>query len=204
MTFFTHFLLGLMVAYIGLIPPGMLNMTTARTSLLHGMKYALLFSFGACIIVGIHAIIAFYFADYLNEHPSLISNLRFLGMVVLFALAYFFWVKAKKQFLVKGKEELTNPFLAGLGMSSLNMLGIPFYLGMSAILAARDIIILEWPYIMFLTLGATSGSFLLFMTYGFFAKTIDKKVGFLSRNINYILSALFLILALLIGINLFI
>lgn len=196
-----HFIVGFLMAYIGLLPPGMLNMTTARTTLLHGINKSLRFASGACIIVGIHGVIAFYFAEFLKTNPQIIANLRIAGMFVLAGLSYFFWKKAKSQFRISGKEDLKNPFIAGLVMSSLNMLGIPFYLGMSTILASKELIILEWPYNMFLTMGATLGSFTLFMTYGYFANVIDKKIGFISKNINLILSIVFLILSLSIAIN---
>jgi threonine/homoserine/homoserine lactone efflux protein len=197
-----HILAGFLMAFIGLLPPGMLNMTTARTSLISSFKTAIKFAAGACIIVGIHAIIAFLFADYLNSNPQIIHRLRVLGMVVMFGLSYFFWSKTKSKFKVKGKENLANPFLSGLGMSALNMLGIPFYLGMSTLLAAKESIVLEPPYIYFLAIGAMIGSFSLFITYGYFADFIDRKIGFIARNINYILAALFAILGISIGVNL--
>lgn len=189
------------MAYIGLLPPGMLNMTTARTALLHGLKKSILFAFGACTIVGVHGVIAFYFAEFLNTHPHIISKLRIAGIFVLAGLSIFFWKKTKNEFKITGKEDLKNPFLTGLGMSGLNMLGIPFYLGMSTILASKNLIILEWPYTLLLTFGAVLGSFSLFMTYGYFANFIDKKISFLSKNINLILSVVFMILSLSIAIN---
>jgi hypothetical protein len=78
-----------------------------------------------------------------------------------------------------------------------NMLAIPFYLGLSIYLASIQIIIIKQPYIMFFVSGAAIGAFLLFYTYIVFAKIIKNKVSFIAKNINVLLSVLFLILGIL-------
>ena len=81
-------------------------------------------------------------------------------------------------------------------MSSVKILAIPFYLGISIYLASADKIIIEQPYIMLLVFGAASGSFLLFYTYIIFAKIIIQKVSYIAKNINIILSLLFFFLGI--------
>ena len=53
-------------------------------------------------------------------------------------------------------------------------------------------------------LGTVFGSFLLFFIYVLFAEYIQKRVQFIAKNINYILSLLFLVLALVTIYNVFI
>ena len=189
------------MAYLGLVPPGMLNMTTLRTSLENGLKSGSQFALGASLIVIIHSGIAVIFASYLNNHPSIIERLRYLGIVVFLGLAYFFWTKARQKFKGKGKSQEGNFLLQGIMMSSINMLGIPFYLGISTILEKKGIISLEMPMIWLVIFGAFLGAFSLFMTYAYLADKIVTKISFIASNINYILSALFLVLALIVFYN---
>jgi threonine/homoserine/homoserine lactone efflux protein len=185
------------MAFGGLLAPGMLNMTAVRTSIEKGKKAGFIFSAGAASVVFVQASIALIFANYLNQHPELIEKLKIAGVVVFFILAIFFFLQARKNFKAEGKNRKGRLFFIGMFMSSINMLAIPFYLGLSTYLSAKEQIILEQPYIIIFVAGAVLGAFMLFVTYVGLANTIVKKVHFIAKNINYILSVLFLILALL-------
>ena len=55
------FLLGLVLALIGVIPPGLLNMTAAKISLKEGHVRGIMFSVGACVTVLFQTYIATIF-----------------------------------------------------------------------------------------------------------------------------------------------
>ena len=156
---------------------------------------------GASLIVIVHSGIAVTFASYLNDHPSIIVRLRYLGIAVFLGLSYFFWKKAREKFKAEGKSKKGNFIIQGLMMSSINMLGIPFYLGISTVLERKEIITLETPFIWFVVVGAFLGAFSLFMTYAYLADRIVSRISFIASNINYILSILFLFLAILVTLN---
>lgn len=184
------------MAFAGLLPPGMLNMTAVRTSIEKGRSAGISFSAGAAFVVFIQASIALLFANYLNNHPEILEKLKIAGIVVFVLLAVFFFVQAHKKFKAEGKQKKGNYFVTGMLMSSMNMLAIPFYLGLSAFLGNKGLLILHQPYITIFVLGAVLGAFALFATYAYFADIIIKKAQFIAKNINYILSVLFIILAL--------
>ena len=56
---------------------------------------------------------------------------------------------------------------------------------------------MEQPYISIFVAGAFLGTFALFSVYIQFAKIIEKRVQFIARNINYVLSILFFVLSIL-------
>jgi len=197
MIYVSHLFFGFIMAFGGLLAPGMLNMTAVRTSIEKGKKAGIVFSAGAASVVFVQASIALIFADYLNRHPEIIEKFKIAGVVVFFILAIFFLLQARKEFKGEGKNRKGNLFFIGMFMSSVNMLAIPFYLGLSTYLSTKEQIILTQPYITLFVVGAVLGAFVLFATYVSLANTIVKKVHFIARNINYILSVLFLILALL-------
>ena len=201
MIYLIHFFAGFLMAYIGLCPPGMLNMTTLRTSLESGLKPASRFAFGAALVVIVHSGIAIVFASYLNDHPSIILKLRYLGVVVFFGLAYFFFRKARQKFKGTGREQSGSYLLQGISMSSINMLGVPFYLGISTLMENKGWIVLEWPFSMLVIIGAFLGAFALFYTYAVLAARIVSKISFIASNINYILSVLFLFLGIALFVN---
>lgn len=201
MEYLVHVVAGFGMAYLGLLPPGMLNMTTLRTSLEYGIKPARAFAAGAASVVIIHSGIAVYFANYLNNHPEIITRLRYLGIAVFLILAIFFFTQAKKKFKGLGKDRKGNYFMQGLSMSALNMLGIPFYLGVSTLLEVEGWITLDMPFMWYVVVGACLGAFTLFMTYAVMADKIISRISFIASNINYILSMLFLILAIVVLVN---
>ena len=195
MIYVSHLFFGFIMAFVGLLAPGMLNMTAVRTSIENGKKAGIVFSGGAASVVFLQASIALIFTNYLNQHPEIIEKLKIAGVVVFFILAIFFFLQARKSSKAEGKARKGNLFFIGMFMSSMNMLAIPFYLGMSTFLSAKEQLILEQPYITIYVLGAALGAFMLFVTYVSLATIIVKKVQFIAKNINYILSVLFLILA---------
>jgi len=184
------------MAYFGLISPGMLNMTALKISMNAGKIEGLKFSIGASLVVFFQAGIALYFADYFTNNPKVIAILKIAAVFIFFALAVFFFMLSKKDLNPKATNEKNNFFVKGILMSSINMLAIPFYLGISIYLSSKDKIIMEQPYILLFVFGASLGSFLIFYTYMVFAKIINDKVSFIAKNINLILSLLFFGLAI--------
>lgn len=197
MSYILHVLYGVVMAYFGLISPGMLNMTALKIRINSGKKESIKFALGASTIVFFQAGIALFFADYFAKNPKIIEILKIAGVFVFFALAIFFFILSRKKINAKTATTSKNYFIRGVAMSSVNMLAIPFYLGLSIYLVSVDRIIIVQPYIFLFVIGAAIGSFLLFYTYIYFAKIIVKKVSFIATNINIILSILFLGLGIL-------
>ena len=192
-----HVGLGFVMAFISLIPPGMLNMTAVRSAMEKGFKPASWFSLGAAAMVIPQAFVALAFAQYFARHPEIIDRLNYAGIIVLFFLSILFFVQARREFKGSGKKSKGKNFFTGMLMSSMNMLAIPFYLVLSSVLEKRGMLIMEQPYISLFVCGVFLGAFALFMVYVKFAGIIQKRAGFIARNINYILSVLFLVLGIL-------
>lgn len=196
MQYILHLFLGFVMAFVGVIPPGMLNMTAVNIKINKSKKAALLFSLGAAIIVIPQAYIALAFAKYFIKYPEIIERFKMGGVFVLFAMSIFFFVQAQRKLKAGGTKKTGNYFIIGITLSSINMLAIPYYFFFSSIFEKKDWLIMAQPYINLFVVGAFLGTFLLFITYIIFAGLIEKKVQFIARNINYILSILFLLLGI--------
>ena len=86
-------------------------------------------------------------------------------------------------------------------MSSLNFLAIPFYLAIATYAESNGWMEIKQPYSTVYVTGAVFGSFTLFSSYAIFAKTISKRIKFMAQNINYILSILFIVLAIITAVQ---
>lgn len=203
MNFILPFIIGFLAAFIGLLAPSMLNMTAARTSIEKGKKAGIQFAAGAASVVFIQGFIAVTFAKYLVAHPEVITNLKTAAIFVLVALSIFFFIQARKKFKAEGKDKKGSNYIIGLGMSSLNMLAIPFYLAMATLAESKGWMTIEQPFATIYVLGAVLGAFSLFVMYASFAEVIARKAQFIAKNINYILSLLFIVLAISTAVQVF-
>lgn len=198
MNYILPLIVGFVAAFLGLIAPSMLNMTAAKTSLEKGKRAGIQFAAGAASVVTIQAFIAVYFANKIT--PDVIKVLQKAAFFVLMGLAIFFFMQARKKFKAEGKDKKGSTFIVGMGMSSLNMLAVPFYLGMAKVGEGFGML-LEIPYSLIYVVGAVLGAFSLFSIYASFAEIIAKKAQFIAKNINYILAVLFVTLAIVSGVK---
>jgi threonine/homoserine/homoserine lactone efflux protein len=197
MQYFLHILLGFAMAFLSLLPPGMLNMTVVRTTIEKNRREGFWFALGAATVVILQAFIALAFAKYFANNPHIVERLKLAGIFVLFLLSVVFFIQARKKFKGEGSKRKGRSFVVGFLMGSMNMLAIPFYLVLSSFLENRGMLIIEQPYITLFVLGVFLGSFSLFLVYLQFAMIIQKRAQFIARNINYILSILFFVLGIL-------
>ena len=91
------FFLGLFFALIGVIPPGLLNMTVAKISLKEGHVRGIMFSLGVCVVVLVQTYLAAIFARYLSMHPEVIGILRIVALVIFILITVYFLFIAKSE-----------------------------------------------------------------------------------------------------------
>ncbi len=197
MPYLSHIALGFVMAFLSLIPPGMLNMTVVKTSIQKGKNEGVWFALGAALVVIPQAFIALVFARYFADNPQVVERLELAGIIVLFVLSIVFFMQARRKFKGDGGKREGKSFWIGMLMSGMNMLAIPFYLVLSSVLENRGLLQTEQPFINLFVSGVFLGAFSLFFLYVNFAQIIQKKAQFIAKNINYILSVLFLALGIL-------
>lgn len=92
MSILSNFAIGFLGAIIGVIPPGLLNITAAKISMKQGRKVALLYATGVCITVCLQTYIALIFARYLDRHPEIIDTLRKVALGIFISLSLYFFL----------------------------------------------------------------------------------------------------------------
>jgi len=203
MQFIYPLIIGFAASVFGFIAPTMLSMTAVRTSMEKGKTAGIQFVAGASSVVFVQVLIAVFFASYLIANPDIILTLKKAAIFILLGLAVFFFFEGRKEFKVRGKEKSGKSYIMGLTMALLNQLAIPFYLVMVTLVEVRGWIEFNNINSVLFATGAVLGAFSIFSTYVIFCEIISVKYKFIAKNINYILSVVFLFLSSLTVIQLF-
>ncbi len=194
-----HFIVGFTMAFIGLMSPGLLTMTTLNTAIDRGAKNAVKFAFGAIIPIFIQAHLALLGANYIKAHPQIITSFSKIAVIVFFILALIFFKQFRQRKLVikTPRFNINNSFLYGLFISAINPLAIPFYFTYSTLLELKAWLKIEEPYISAFVVGAVLGAFAILNIYAKNAPKLLGKLQFIARNFKLILALIMLALSLL-------
>ncbi len=194
------FFLGLFFALVGVIPPGLLNMTAAKISLKEGHVRGIVFSIGVCVVVFAQTYLAAIFARYLSMHPEVVGILRSVALVifVLITIYFLFIAKAssKQQIQPKVKSKHSR-FFQGMLMSAINVFPIPYQAYMTITLASIGWLNFEQTSIVSYVAGAGMGTFVMLYIYIFFFDKIKSKSFTSQKNMNYIIGGITGIISML-------
>ncbi|TDI78172.1 MAG: lysine transporter LysE, partial [Bacteroidetes bacterium] len=139
MSVLLNFAIGFIAALVGVIPPGLLNMSAAKISMKQGRKIALLFSAGVCLTVCVQTYVALLFARYLDKHPEIIDMLQkvALGIFLCITIYFFFIAKDTRREIPKEvNHSKTNRFFYGILLAALNLLPLPYWVYISVTFSA--------------------------------------------------------------------
>lgn len=190
MSLLVHFFLGFTTSFVGTIPPSMLNMTTAKISIEQTKHQGLKFAFGVSLIVLVQAYIAVFAARYIHNNADFEWYITVFGIFIFLILSIYFFRQAQAEKKQSFSYKLKNNFKAGIILSTLNMFAIPFYCGVSSALNMSGWINFEQSSILIFVLGSAIGTYALHYVYALSAVKVRERASLLTKNLNYILSAL--------------
>jgi len=200
------FLLGLLFAFIGVIPPGMLNMSAAKISLKEGHGRGFVFSIGVCVIVGVQTYLALIFAKYLNQHPDVVDVLKRVALVLFILISIYFFILAKRQVSlqeVDATKSKKSRFFQGMLMSALNVFPIPYQAYIVTTLLSYQLLSLDNLSMGSYIAGATSGSFVALYIYILFFDKIKNSKITSPKWMNYSIGIITAIVSITTLINIF-
>ncbi|MGJ8548114.1 LysE family transporter [Winogradskyella wichelsiae] len=181
------FFLGFFVALIGVVPPGLLNMTAARISLKEGASRGIMFSTGVCIIVYIQTYMASIFARYLSSHQDIVAILQRVAFVIFILITIYFLLLASKEGEPKKKKERKSKhgrLLHGMLLSGLNVFPIPYQAYMTITLVSFGWMNFEKTSILTYVTGAATGTFVMLYFYIFFFDKIKDRKFTSQKSMN--------------------
>lgn len=189
MSVLLNFAIGFIAALVGVIPPGLLNMSAAKISMKQGRKIALLFSAGVCLTVCVQTYVALLFARYLDKHPEIIDMLQkvALGIFLCITIYFFFIAKDTRRAIPKEvNHSKTNRFFYGILLAALNLLPLPYWVYISVTFSAFGWFSFEQPGLWAAVIASGFGTFLMLAIYiQFFKQKEENKRS--SINMNYII-----------------
>lgn len=193
------FLVTFFASLVGVIPPGLVNMTVARTCLERGKNNGILVAIGASVVVVLQALIAILLAKYIFFNPYVRNILLRTGAVIFFLMAIYFFAKAKQRktkIRVYRKNE-TRSFFKGVMMSAINVLPIPYFVAIAAGMSVSGKIEYDASKIIAFIIAAGSGTFVTLYFYVFSFLKIEKKTASITKYSNYFMGILMLVLVLI-------
>lgn len=198
------FFLGLIIAFVGVIPPGLLNMTAAKISLKEGSNRGVLFSMGVCVIVCFQTYLATIFAKYLSNHPEVIDILQRVALVIFILITIYYLLLARKE--PKPNVEVNvrskhRRFFQGMLLSALNMFPIPYQAYVTITLASIGWLTFETYSIMAYVAGAASGTFVMLYIYIFFFDKVKNENLTSQKSMNYFIGSITGVIAIVTLIN---
>ncbi|HEY6143634.1 MAG TPA: LysE family transporter [Flavobacterium sp.] len=204
MNYITPLFFGLISAFIGIVPPGLINMTAAKVNLKEGKRNALWFVLGAVLVIAFQVFFAILFAKIINRRPDLVTLLREIGLGIFTALTVYFLCIAKaptgKSKKLK-KKSTSKRFFLGMLLSALNFFPIPYYVFVSITLASYKLFSFESTSIFVFVSGSLIGSFMAFYFYISFFNRIENKTDFVMKNMNTIIGSITGLISIITLIN---
>lgn len=198
------FFIGLIIALIGVIPPGLLNMSAAKISLKEGHGRGIVFSIGVSITVIAQTYIAVLFARYLSNHPDVVDVLQRVAMVIFILISVYYLFIAKPnpnpQEKINNRSKRSRLFF-GMFLSSLNVFPIPYQAYMSITLASFGLMSFDTTSIWSYVAGAAMGTFVMLYIYIFFFEKIKNQKITSHKNMNLSIGVITGVVALITLIN---
>lgn len=202
MSLLFNFIIGFLAAFIGVIPPGLLNLSAAKISSEEGRHKAVVFSLGVCVTVMAQTYLALIGARYLDMNPEIISILQKVGLGIFICLTIYFLFIAKdtrREVPKEIKKAKTNRFLKGMMIAALNLLPLPYWVYIGVTFAGFGWFSFAQPSLITAVIGSGLGTFAMLCIYIKFFKRKDDKPR-VRANMNIVIG---IITAIIAGITAF-
>lgn len=190
------FLITYFAALAGVIPPGLVNMSVAKTCIQRGKRSGMYVAVGATVVVMFQALVAILLAKYIFDNPYVHNILLRTGLVIFVLMLIYFLVMAKR----RAKEVELAPhgfaksFFKGMAISALNIFPIPFFVAIGTALNINGEVSYDIIHIITFVLAAALGTFTTLYFYVISFLKIEDKSEFISKYSNYFMAFLMLIL----------
>ncbi|MEP2279545.1 LysE family transporter [Maribacter sp.] len=193
-------------AFLASLPPGLLNLNAAKTSVEKGKTNGLIFALGVALAVMLQTYIAVRIAKLISRNQHVVEILLQLALVIFFVLAIVFFLKGKKHEnkpLVLVETKKRNSFSKGIFLALINLLAIPYYSGLNTVFHSQGIMSYRIIDEVLFILAAGSGTFLAMYLYVIYFNKWEHKTTSFSKNSNFILSGLMVLLFVITAFRLY-
>jgi len=188
------FLITFFAALVGVIPPGLVNMTVAKTCIERGKRSAIIVALGASVVVIFQAWVAIQLARYIFDDRWMYNMLLRTGLVIFLLLGIYFFIKARKRAAKKklklAKHGAVRSFLKGAMISAFNILPIPFFCAVGTALNLKGTVDYDISTIISFIIAAGAGTFVMLYIYAISFYYIEIKEERFAKRSNYFMAML--------------
>jgi threonine/homoserine/homoserine lactone efflux protein len=193
-------------ALLGVVPPGLINITAAKISTQKGQLNGVIFAIGASLVVLLQAMIAVTISKYIHYNQEVIDVLLKVALVIFGLLGIYFFISAlkkKEKRIRMVKVSKKTSFFKGILLATLNVLPIPYFAGLNALWKVSGLMEFTITDIIVFVLAAGFGTFAMLYMYVFYFDKSQSGSGKFSKYSDYILSVLMLILVIITLVRIF-
>ncbi|HFC00406.1 MAG TPA: hypothetical protein ENJ53_06330 [Phaeodactylibacter sp.] len=199
MNYLTAFGIAFGFSFVGMLPPGMLNMTVIGLSIKKGFKSALFFGIGAALVEFFQSLLVIKFADkaqgFLDKYELYVN---WVAVIILVALGLSFLFSKQKKENIQEKEVEGNALSAmtkGITLAFANVLVYAFWLVQGIYWTQKGVLYDDWSILITFSLGIFFGSISAYTVYILLGEKILSKFDSFANNLNKILASIFFVLA---------
>jgi threonine/homoserine/homoserine lactone efflux protein len=192
-----HFLIGMLVSFIGSIPLGSINLSVFQITMNRGTKSGLLFSAGATFVELFYSYIAIRFSAFLLANRDVEFYIQVVAIPTFILLSFYSFRKKRtvSDTLEVKKSTGKNDFIEGFLIGLVNPLQIPFWVAYGTYMLSNDWIVNDAFYLNFFIGGIICGSFLFLSLVVFACQKIERNLNLSRFNMDKIIGIIFLVLA---------
>lgn len=183
----TTFLIALFLSFIGSLPFGMINMAVAHTAIQKGVRAGIFMGMGAALVELFQVFIALKFTWLFKEGGLFGDIIQLIAVVVFFSAGIYFLFFAKAQpekIVLKTGTKKRYEFIKGMGVSSLNVMVIPYWIFYGTLLMEQGWLEKDHANVFVFSVGAMTGAFLLLVTYAYLGDKVLSKSEQVTRWVN--------------------
>ena len=197
----TGFLAGVLVSFLGSLPPGILNATIVQLSLQRGMGAAFGFA-AACVVVEVsYSYLAILLATSLMELGRYHVAVEIFSTGLLLA-AGVYYLRKKEAGL--SNKTLSRPFYLGIGLSLVNVVAIPFWVVYTALLTGQGwIMVMDGAGIALYLGGIALGTLLALELFAFSGRYLSRRLSLSGGLVNQAVGLIMVATALFQIVHLF-
>lgn len=191
---------GMIISFLGTLPPGTLNISAMQVAIAENTKSALRFALGVALVEILYARISLRATGWVTAHEGLFRVLEWITVVLFLVLAVSSFLAARKKRGEKKNLLLNNTinrFWLGLSMSAVNPVQIPFWFIWSTYLLSTHVLVPAAPAYNFYTAGIGIGTLAGLAIFIFCGRWVVKKINAGHRLINGLVGAVFLFSAVI-------
>lgn len=194
----TLFIAGIILSLMGSLPPGLISLSVAQTSIMRGFLPAIVLAMGAAFAEFFQAVGAVVFADWFLAHPVAAKIFQYVAIPIFLGLGVYLWFFAKAPKPPSGPVMRApfRQFLQGIVISVFNLLAIPYWVAYAGWLQVNGWWQYGWHYTAAFAAGVTIGTILALGLYAWLANELTRRSEKVALIANRVVALIFLGLAL--------